>query len=157
MALPKSVTRVKKDGVEFVSHVDRVQYDINELSRAALRDVGKYLRTLMMRKGRKLRGLSNFKIKRIPHAFQYWVRRFQSREDNTPNLWIGSKHNTWYADEQELGTNRQPKRGIIKNTVMENLGMIQTIESKYLSAVEDELKAKALISEEEYEGDEDEG
>ena len=147
MPLPKTVTKVNKDGVVFTSNVDRIQYDITELSRAALRDVGQYLRTLMMRKGRKLKGLGNFKIKRIPNAFQFWVRKYGEGGEPRPNLWIGSKHNTWYADEQELGTNRQPQKGIIKNTVMENLDMIQVIESKYLSAIEDDLKAQALIDE----------
>ena len=36
MPLPKSVTKIKKDGIEFVSNVDRAQYTIQELSRAAL-------------------------------------------------------------------------------------------------------------------------
>ena len=43
MPLPPSVTRIKKDGVEFVSSVDRCAYTIRELVRAALRDVGKYV------------------------------------------------------------------------------------------------------------------
>ena len=44
MPLPKSVTKIKKDGVEFVSNVDRASYTIQELSRAALKDVAKLLR-----------------------------------------------------------------------------------------------------------------
>ena len=43
MALPKSVTKIKKGNVEFISNVDRVNYTLNELTRAALRDVGKFL------------------------------------------------------------------------------------------------------------------
>ena len=155
MALPKSVTKVKKDGVVFISDVERIQYDIRELTRAALRDVGKTLRTFMMRKARKQRG--HRKGRRIPHAFQYWVRKYVDDTDKRPNLWIGSKHLTWYADDQELGTNRQPKRGIIKNTVMENLDTIQSIEAKYLSAIEDEMRARALMDENEEGDNSDEG
>lgn len=141
MPMPKSVIKVKKDGIQYISNVDRIQYTIEELTRGALRDIGKFLRILMMRKGRKLRGLRSFKIKRIPNAFQYWVRKRET------NLWIGIKANTWYGVDQELGTNRQPKRGIVKNTTMENLRTIKEIEAKYLSAIDDELKAKALIDE----------
>ena len=43
MPLPPSVTRVTKDGLKIVSNVDRCAYTIRELTRAALRDVGKYV------------------------------------------------------------------------------------------------------------------
>ena len=42
MAVPKSVTKVSKDGsVTFTSNVDAVQYTMRELIRGALRDWGK--------------------------------------------------------------------------------------------------------------------
>jgi len=141
MPLPKSVIKFKKGNIQYTSEVDRVQYTIQELTRAALRDVGKYLRRKMLIEGRKLRGLKSFKSKRIPHAFQYWVRKRET------NLWIGIKHNTWYGADQELGSNNQPKKGIVKNITMENVKTIKEIESKYLSAIEDDLKAQALIDE----------
>lgn len=40
MSLPKAV-KITKDGVEIISNVDRIQYTLKELERAALRDVGK--------------------------------------------------------------------------------------------------------------------
>ena len=43
MPIPKSVTKIKKGNVEFISNVDRVQYTLTELTRAALRDVGKFI------------------------------------------------------------------------------------------------------------------
>ena len=51
MSAPKSVTKLKtKNGsveVEYTSDVDATEYYIHELSRAAMRDVGKFLaRTL---------------------------------------------------------------------------------------------------------------
>lgn len=43
MGIPKSVIRLKKDGVEYVSSVDKASYTINELTRSAMRDVGKFI------------------------------------------------------------------------------------------------------------------
>lgn len=43
MSVPKSVIKIKKGNIEYISSVDRVQYTIAELSRAALRDVGKFI------------------------------------------------------------------------------------------------------------------
>ena len=45
MSAPKSVTKINKNGVTYTSNVDAAQYYIHELSRAALRDVGKFVRT----------------------------------------------------------------------------------------------------------------
>ena len=40
---------------------------------------------------------------------------------------------------------------------MENIGMIQQIEGKYLSAIEDDLKAKSLMDENDEGENKDEG
>ena len=51
MGLPRSVTKVDSKGnVTYVSSVDRVQYTINELCRAALRDSAKFIRKKMILK-----------------------------------------------------------------------------------------------------------
>ena len=50
MPMPKSVVKIKKDGIEFTSNVDRVQYTIEELTRAALRDAAKLIRKRMITK-----------------------------------------------------------------------------------------------------------
>ena len=42
--MPKSVTKDQKGGVEYVSNVEQTQFNITELSRAALRDTAKLLR-----------------------------------------------------------------------------------------------------------------
>jgi HK97 gp10 family phage protein len=145
--MPRSVTRVRRNGVEFVSNVDRAKYTIQELTRAALKDVAKLIRRRILDKARKMPGMR--KGKRIPNAFQYWVRRRES------DLQIGVKHDTWYGVEQELGTNGQPARHIIRDTVYENIDQIRIIQGKYLSAVEDENRARGLIDEEEEIGNED--
>lgn len=147
MPMPKSVTKVKRNGVEFTSSVDKAKYTIQELTRAALKDTAKLIRRRILDKARKMRGMK--RGKRIPNAFQYWVRK---REND---LIIGVKHDTWYGADQELGTNNQPARHIIRDTVYENIDQIRIIQGQYLEAIEDENKARGLIDEEEEIGDED--
>lgn len=154
MGIP-SPMKFKKDGVEFTSRVDRCCYTIQELSRAALRDVGRYVIRITTRKVRKLGGLRRTRY--VQKRFQFWVRKQEG------DLIVGI-HNilknknpgaTWYGIDQELGINGQPKRGFLKETVYENINTIRDIEAQYLSAVEDEQRALALINEEEAFGDGD--
>ena len=149
MPMPKSVTKINKDGVEFVSSVDRANYTIEELSRAALRDVAKLIRKRMIQKLKKLPGMK--RSKRVYNSTQYWVRKRET------DLQIGFRHDTWYGVHQELGDRNQPARHILRGTVMENLDEIRRIEGQYLSAIEDENKALGLIDEKEYipEGDDE--
>lgn len=142
MGLPPSVTRVDRaGGVTFTSNVDRINYTINELCRAALRDCAKMLRKKMILKLKKLPGMKG--SKRIYKSTQYWVRRFEA------DLQIGMKHDSWYGAQQELGTKNQPKRSIVRDTVFENISEIRNIQAKYLSAIEDEQNALRLIDESE--------
>ena len=141
MALPKSVVKIKKDGVEFVSNVDRVNYTITELTRAALRDVGRFVCNRTRKKIRRKTG-------RLAKNTQYWVRKREC------DLQVGFKPGGWYGLYQELGTEKQPKIGALYNSVKENINTIREIEAQYLSAIEDERAAESLINEGEYEGDE---
>ena len=139
--MPKSVTKVSKDGVTFKSNIDRAQYTITELKRAALRDVAKLIRKRMIEKLKKLPGMK--RSRRIYKSTQYWLRKREG------DLAVGFKADAWYGARSELGTHGQPARGILRNTVYENINEIQIITGKYLSAVEDENKARGLIDEEE--------
>jgi len=139
--MPKTVTKVTKDGVTFKSNVDRAQYTITELKRAALRDVAKLIRKRMIEKLKKLPGMK--RSRRIYKSTQYWLRKREG------DLAVGFKADAWYGARSELGTHDQPARGILRGTVYENINEIQIITGKYLSAVEDENKAKGLIDEEE--------
>ena len=151
MSLPKSVIRFKKGDVVYTSSVDRAQYTIRELTRAALRDVGKYVSRICNSEAMKLPGLKKSRrVRGRTSAFQYWARKQEG------DLQVGIKHGTWYGEQQELGTRNQPKRGILRNSVYNNIPKIVEIESKYLSALESEARALALISEEEYQGGADE-
>ena len=155
MAIP-SPMKFKKDGVEFTSSVDRCNYTIRELTRSALRDVGRYVVRQCTRKARRLEGLGHTRY--IQKRFQFWVRKQEG------DLQVGI-HNvmknknpgeTWYGMDQELGLNGQPKRAFLQTSVYENIRTIRDIEAQYLSAIEDEQQALALIDEEETFGDGDE-
>lgn len=153
MPVPPSVTRIDKNGVKFVSSVDRCSYTLKELVRAALRDVGKFVCITSNKAAQKLYYDSMRKSKRVrgsKGAFQYWARKQES------DLLVGIKHGTWYGTEQELGSSRMKKHGILTNTVHDNIATIIKIESQYLSALEDEAEALALVSDEEYRGGGDE-
>lgn len=149
MPIPKSVVKFDKDGVKYESGVDRVQYTISELTRAALRDVGKFV-TRTFRK----EYYNTFKKRRgnIGKFTQYWVRSKQE----TPDLQIGLKPNAFYGGFQEVGSSKTTKLGLLSKAVQDNIAEIIKIESQYLSALEDDAKALELISEEEYEGEADE-
>ena len=150
MSVPKSVVKINKDGVQYTSSVDRALYTILELTRAALRDAGKFIvRTANsaamnlpgLKKSRRVRGRSSTFLYNVPWA-----------KTGLPHLEVGVKHGTWYGEQQELGTSNQPKRQILRNSANENIAKIIEIESQYLSALEDEARALSLISEEEYSG-----
>lgn len=139
MPMPKSVIKIKKDGVTFESSVDKVQYTIEELSRAALKDIGKYI-------SKETRKQIARKTGRLAKNTQYWVRKKDA------DLQVGFKPGGFYGLFQEIGTEKTPKIGALFNSVADNIQTIITIESQYLSALEDEARALSLISEDEKEG-----
>lgn len=152
MSVPKSVIKFKKGGIVYTSSVDRAEYTIRELTRAALRDVGKFVSRTCNSAAMKLPGLKKSRrVRGKTSAFQYWAR------SKSCDLQVGIKHGTWYGEQQELGTRNQPKRGILRNSVYNNILTIVEIESKYLSALEDEAAALRMIeSEGDYQGGADE-
>jgi hypothetical protein len=153
MSIPRSVVKFSKNGITYTSSVDRAQYTIRELTRAALRDVGRYVSRACNSSAMSLHGLKRSKrVRGKSSAFQFWVRKAET------DLQVGIKHNTWYGVGQELGTSKMPKLGILRNTTYDNIQQIVEIESKYLSALESEASALALIeSEDDYQGGGDDG
>lgn len=144
-APPKSVTKMNKDGVTFTSSVDFTSYTLHELTRAALRDVGKYIARESRKKVKRITG-------RGAKNIQYWVKHKQE----VPELEIGVKPGGFYMGFQEIGTKKTPKIGAIYSSVSENIPMIIQIQSQYLSAMNDLESAQSLIDEGEVEGTEDE-
>ena len=150
MSVPKSVVRFRKGGIEYTSRVDFANYTIVELSRAAMRDVGKFIarkanegamRLPGLKKSRRVRGRTSTFLYNVPWA-----------SSGLPHLEVGVTHNTWYGVEQEMGSSKMPKHGILRNAAHDNIAKIVEIESQYLSAMEDEGRAMSLISEGEYKG-----
>ncbi len=150
MSVPKSVVKINKNGVQYTSSVDKAAYTIVELTRAALRDVGKYLARTANSAAMKLPGLK--KSRRVRGRTSTFLYNVPWAESGLPHLEVGVKHGTWYGEQQELGTSNQPKRKILRNSAYDNIAQIVEIESQYLSALEDEAKVLSKISEAEYSG-----
>jgi len=155
MPTPKSVVKIKKGNVEYVSNIDAANYYLFELSRAALRDIGKFLV-----KSFKDEYYSHFKkiTGRGGKATRYKV--YSNKSTKYPRLEIGLPHASrgnnvegFYAYFQEFGSVNVEKLGILSNVAESNVAEIVKIESQYLSGLEDEAKALQMIdSEGEYEG-----
>lgn len=150
MAVPKSVVKISKKGVEYTSSVDKASYTILELTRAAMRDAGKFLAYTANARAQKLKGLK--KSRRVRGRSSTFLYNVPWAKSGLPHLEVGVKHDTWYGVDQELGTSQQPRRQILRNTAHENIAKIVEIESQYLSAMEDEAEALRLIDEKEYTG-----
>lgn len=143
MSVPKSVVKIKKGNIEYISSVDRVQYTLAELSRAALRDVGK----LICNRFRNMYyGVFKRKKGKVGKYTQYWVRRKEC------DLQVGLKAFAFYGGFQELGSSKSKKYGLLSKVVNESIPEIVEIESKYLSSLEDEAAALSMIEEKEFEG-----
>lgn len=150
MSAPKSVVKIKKGNVEYTSNVDFACYNIFELTRAAMRDVGKFLATTMRAKARKLPGSKKDRFVRYKTGGIIYKVPFDP--NGLPHVEVGTTQDSWYTEEHENGSSKQPRRGIMKDTAYLNVAKIVEIESKYLSALEDEAKALSLIEEGEYSG-----
>ena len=159
MGAPKSQTKViVKDGkteVKYESNFDAAEYYIFELSRAALRDVAKFVTKLF-----RTEYYSHF-TKRTGNAgkatkYKVW----SSKSTKYPHVDIGLKTGAvpgFYAYFQEFGTSTGiPRLGLLTNAVEDNVAEIVKIESTYLSGLSDEAEALAAqIDESEMEGDAD--
>ena len=150
MSSPKSVVRFSKNGITYISNVDFACYSIVELTRAAMRDVGKYVTRTANSKAMKLKGLK--KSRRVRGSTSTFRWKVPWAKSGLPHLEVGVTHNTWYGVEQELGSSKQPKRSILRNSVHDNIATIIEIESQYLSALSSEAAALRKIEEREMSG-----
>lgn len=155
MPMPKSVTKVNKNGVTYTSSVDRASYTIKELTRAALKDVAKFVRYEAKKNAPKDQG-------NYAKNIGTWVR--QDRVTGDIEMQIGiytakmskkkNKKPVYFAHIIEFGSRFVQGLYILTNSVKSNISKIIEIESQYLSAVEDEAKALKLIDESEEISDE---
>lgn len=151
MSVPKSVIRFKKGKVTYTSSVDYVAYTIRELSRAALRDVGKTISRFANDAANKHRRRRHHHLLlKDESPFQYWVRRREV------DLQLGVEKpghkDEWYGASQELGTSGMPKLGILTETTRANLALIREIESKYLTGINADEPDLSGCSEDDYQG-----
>lgn len=139
MAVPSAV-KITKNGVEYISQVDRTQYMLKELVHAANKDVGKFITKEAKKVIRRKtgRGIKNT---------QYWARKDGS-------LQVGYKPGGFYLGFQEIGTSKVQQENMLKNAVLNNVDDIRRIQGTYIKSIEDENKALGLINENEEIGNE---
>lgn len=155
MGMPKSVTKVKKSGVEFVSSVDRCKYTLKELERAALRDSAKFLKKDMRKNVSVFRRIL---IKNIAS----WVRKTNSSGDvelqygfYTPKIALKKKKiPAFHIHLNEFGSIHMKANPTIKPAAVNNISTLRDIQGQYLSRIEDIEKAKKVIDEDEEVSDE---
>ena len=151
MSVPKSVTKINKNGVTYTSNVDACQYYIFELCRAALRDVAKFVKRTFRDSFYSVFNKETGEAGKATKSIVY-----SNKDTKYPRVEIGLKKNQLkgvYGYEQEFGTSGIPKLRLMTNAVESNVATIVEIESKYLSALESEAQALALIDESEFDED----
>lgn len=155
MAAPKSQVKISykkgKTEVTYESNLDATQYYIFELSRAALRDVGKFV------------------VKKFTEAYYQHFKKHQGRgsKGTKYNVWAGkntkyprvqiglANMRGFYGYFQEFGVADRsiPRLGLLTHAVQDNIAEIVKIESQYLSGLSGEAqRLNSKISETEYTG-----
>lgn len=139
--------------MHYTSNVEQCEYFIFELARAALRDVGKFC----CKKFRESY-YSHFNRRTGEAGKSIGYKVFSSKNTKYPRVEIGVKKAAkgFYSMFQEFGSSKTQKLGLLSHSVEGNVAEIVKIESQYLSALEDEAEALALIDEGDMEGDADE-
>ena len=158
MPVPKSVTKINKNGITFKSDVDKANYFLYELSRAALRDVAKLIKK---RFREKYYGTFRRVTGQAPKANAYNV--YSKEHTKKPRVDIGFEHSSrkktvqgFYARFQELGTQNGKRskknssgvhmkaRGMLQDVIDSSVSDIVMIESQYLSGLEEEARALSM-------------
>lgn len=156
MAVPKTVTKVStKNGVkvEFSNNVNKTEYYLFELNRAALRDVMKFVRRTFL-----YNFTQHFNERTKIYKKGVSTRVWSGKDTKYPRANIGLSSRSpmgFYAYFQEVGTHEQPRLGLLQHAVEDNVDTIIQIESQYLSALsDDENTIEGIIDEGEYGEDE---
>ena len=153
MGVP-SVVKIKRGNVEYTSKVDIAQYTIQELTRRALMDVGRYV-TYNVRKNLKA-AFPFTKHHRMSERYQYWVLKKENQLIlGVENRKKGAK-TAWWADQLEMdsflrpgggstqGSAHSPRRHLLETFVKKHIDKIVEIESQYLKTINNESAAVAL-------------
>ena len=119
-----------------------------------MKDVAKYVLRIVRQEVRAINDYTR-RMRYSAFRYQYWVRKkecdLQLGIENTAR----GADTAWWADQAELGTGGQPKRGFLRSAVYDNISTIREIEGKYLSAIEDENNAASMVDEEENDPEEE--
>jgi len=133
---PKSVVKINKDGVKYESFADQNQYYLFELTRAALRDVGKFVRKMFNQKY-----YETFQKKTGKGGKAIKVKVWSSKNTQYPRVSVGWKKGradgfySWFQEVGTKGQNPQTRHAILQKVVSENINEIIKIESQYLSGI----------------------
>ena len=136
MPTPKSVIKINKDGVKYESFADQDKYYLFELTRAALRDVGKYVRKMFYNEYYRI-----FQKKTGKGGKAVKVKVWAGKSTTNPRVsvgWAKGRSDGFYSWFQEVGTkgqNPQKRYGILQKVVENNSAEIIKIESQYLSGI----------------------
>lgn len=136
MPTPKSVVKINKDGVKYESFADQTEYYLFELTRAALRDVGKFVRKMFNQKYYEV-----FQKKTGKGGKAIKVKVWSSKNTQYPRVSVGWKKGradgfySWFQEVGTKGQNPQTRHGILQKVVSENINEIIKIESQYLSGI----------------------
>jgi HK97 gp10 family phage protein len=107
-----------------------------ELTRAALRDVGKFVRKMFDRKY-----YETFQRRTGKGGKAIKVKVWSSRNTTAPRVSVGWKQGrsdgfySWFQEVGTKGQNPQRRYGILQKVVNENIDEIIKIESQYLSGI----------------------
>lgn len=152
MGLPKSVIKINKDGVQYVSSVDRTEYTMLELERAGLRDAGKFLKKIIRKLIPKDEGHARKSL--ATWVRKPWKGRAAFLQVGVYNKKTAVKKGLKYVSYfhiLEFGSRNQKALRPITNGTKQNIEVIRKIQAQYLGYIEDELKAKSVIDEDDKE------
>lgn len=136
MPTPKSVVKIDKDGVKYESFAEQSEYYIYELTRAALRDVGKFVRKMFYNEYYK-----TFQKKTGKGGKAIKVKVWSGKSTTNPRVsvgWKAGRSDGFYSWFQEIGTKGKSevkRHGILQKVVKENIAEIQKIQAQYLSGI----------------------
>lgn len=139
MPIPSPI-KYTKDGIEFMNNVPQTLFTLQELTRAALKETGRFMT-------REARSRIKRRTGRLAKNTQYWVRKKET------DLIVGFKKGGFYGIFQEIGTENIPKQAALYNSVSENITTITKIQAQFLSALGNEAEARSLIDEDEEVGE----
>ena len=139
MPVPKSVIKVNKQGVQYISNVDATKYTMRELERGALKDVAKYLRKI-------IKSVVPFKNGVLKSNIATWVKKYT--KDGEIVLQVGvynriqskkkGKIPVYHDHLLEFGTVKMQPHPYLTPSVMNNIDTIRNIESQYLAYLNNE-------------------